>query len=156
MTTPTTDSKTTSTDLLEKGQSKEKEIKVETKAQSKKITDEEKKELVELYETHYKLDQKSLPTIKEDEKSKEILQKILVALKEKHRIFKFFNTNKLLVITKHIQTKEFPKKKATAKKPETRESIVNKIEKLKQKLTAFDSGVIEAFAAEDDIKEEDL
>lgn len=128
----------------------------ESKVSTKKITDEEKKELVELYETHYNLDEKSLPEIKEDDKSKDILLKILAALKGKNKIFKFFNTNKLLVIAKHVQTKQFPKKKAATKKPETRESIVKKIEKLKSKLTAIDNGVPGAFADDDDIKEEDL
>jgi hypothetical protein len=142
-TTSTVDNKTTSTPA-----------KAEAKA-SKKITDEEKKELVDLYEKHYKLDDKSLPTFAEDAKSKDILLKILATLKEQHKIFKFFNTNKLLVIAKSIQDKQFPKKKG-AKKPETRESIMKKIEQLKKKLTAIDSGVVEALADEDDIKEEDL
>lgn len=120
---------------VELKEEKKEELKEEKKEEKKtrKVSEEEKKYIMDLYKSHFKLDEKELPTKKDDEKKSDLIKRITKALQDKHKILTLFNSNKILVMSTNILRDhyDFGKKK---KKEPTAEDIIEKIKKLSNQL----------------------
>lgn len=104
-------------------------------AVSRKLSAEEKKFIFELYESSYQLKDSDLPEQK-DLKPKDVLLLIVNKLKQTHKQLTLFNSNKLLVIAKHILSKKYKFKRNTKSKA-TKQQLTDKIEKLSKQLASL-------------------
>ena len=104
---------------------------------SRKLTDDEKKYLINLANETFKLDDKEFPE-KKDLKSKDILVSVANALKQKYKILTLFNSNKLLFIAKHIMQSKYDFKK-NSKSVLSKKQILDKINKLSKQLSELEA-----------------